>query len=403
MRRFAVVGLGVILIALGSSFPLSLSSARASDSSSATTTSSRPLYGKVDEAQIALARPLPARAAYGFLPRATALEPLELRFRSGSWTGGIVVSGDTAKSRELVKIFLASSPAASGESPIYAIGASAGALRGQLADVPGERTHRDSLSSGPSVVGGKSSATTDAVSRASCTPTSGCVNYDGKEPTVPQHGILTQSRLQGSVESTQHYLYEFGKTGYPATLNYVFGSGGHQAYIQPLYGYEQDYKIGNNGYVQAYSDYEWSTDLPGAYRDTRASDGSGTLDFTIGSLYTWLLNAGQIYHIRTVVLAPRDAGVNASTARLTAQVLPNDGSFHASTAAAGGGCSFLLDPSGGNHIPNATSANFAWCTGVGHGAGSQKAAYSYISTGTFAIRASGTCYDYTLRAGYTPC
>lgn len=86
-----------------------------------------------------------------------------------------------------------------------------------------------------------------------------------------------------------------------------------------------------------------------------------------------------------------------------AQVLPNDGAFDPVVAAAGNGCEFNLDPSNGNTTPSAGNGNYAWCTGVGGGLGSQKAAYSYISKTPFTTKYSGTCRNWTLGKGAVNC
>lgn len=227
------------------------------------------------------------------------------------------------------------------------------------------------------------------------------INNSSSQPTVPQIGQLDQIRLQGVDEVTHHELKVFGKIGYSAQLHHVALTNGHGGWIKPTYGYEHDYKLTNNGYVETTANYDWSTNLPGAYRDTRASDSSTILDFTIGSLYTWLLDAHTTYVIDTEVSA--NTTRTSTTARLTAQVLPNDGSFSKVTAAAGTGCKFTVDPSNPALVPQDASGDYAWCTGIGHGLGSQKAAYSYISLTPFTIKYSGTCRNWTLGLGAKNC
>lgn len=338
--------------------------------------------------------------------RATSAEPLEVRFRSRDWTGGVIVTGDNAITRRLVRHFLRTSPAAGDPRPIYAVGGSATAVNHTLGAYDGKRSTRAQFL--------RSHATTQSVTPSITNPAGGCppdsdcdewVNKDGYEPGVPQHGQLRQLRMQGVIESSDHTIRDFSKRGYSAVLHHVSMTNGHGGRIKPTYGYEHDYKVTNNGYVTTTPNYDWSTNLPGAYRDTRASDSSSKLDFTVGTLFTWLLDSAKIYQIRTTVPSPQSNGgkPTSSTALLTGQILPNDGSFDASTAAAGSGCSFVVDPTGGNTVPSQDSHNYAWCTGVGHGLGSQKAAYSYISTSPFSIKYDGTCRNWTLGAGAVNC
>ena len=418
-RRRAIVGAatcGLAALAALAVLPQPQPSYASTSSAPAKTVASALADQRIGEAWIDLATRRQSSAAFQLLKVSTPAEPLEIRFESGEWTGGVVVAGDTASGRAVLRAFLTSSPAARGSRPIFAIAASTHAVSTVLSGFDGPRSFRprpssdlDSTSFGSSGDSSSQDARRSSASASGqrrCDPDADCsewINDAAGSPDVPSSGVLSQLRQQGVAERTHHELRGLSKKGYPALLHHVSMTQGHGGWIKPKYGYEHDYKVKNNGYVKTTANYSWSTNLPGAYRDTRASDSKTWLDFTVGSMFTWLFDSKKTYVIDTVVGSPKDGIPTKTTARLAAQVLPNDGAFTRADAIVGGGCKFVVDPWNGNTVPKQTKGNYAWCTGVGHGHGSQTAAYSYISLKPFTIRYTGTCRHWTLGKGARTC
>ncbi|MET9253921.1 hypothetical protein [Streptomyces sp. NPDC003717] len=164
--------------------------------------------------------------AVRILSRATKGHPIEVVFRSGDWSGGVIVTGETATSRKILSDFLASSPAAHGTRPLVAFGASRKTLDTPLHDYAGRRANR------PVPAPASESPTPAGVQPAdACRPNTDCtewINRSSAQPDVPGTGRLGQFRRQGVVERTHHV----------------------------------------NKYVNTTPDYSWSTNLPGAYKDT---------------------------------------------------------------------------------------------------------------------------------------
>lgn len=164
--------------------------------------------------------------------------------------------------------------------------------------------------------------------------------------------------------------------------------------IRPRYAYEHDYKIANNGYVGTSPNYSWDSNLPGAYKDTRALDTGGNIDFTVGSMFTWLLDGSKTYHIITQTTAGSTR--TSGNARLTAEVLTNDnpaGNF-------GVGCVFEFDARVST-VPLTKSPIDPWCIGLTQVR--PVSPVSYISVSPFSISASGTCRRWTLGRGFVNC
>jgi hypothetical protein len=342
-------------------------------------------FGAVDEGLLTLGRPLAASETMRVAAMATPQQPLEIHFSSGEWTGGLVVGRLDRASRQVITNFLTESRSATGQQPIVAIGGTPSTLNTVARTLPGTLVFRPATAHRQTPLAAQQKVAAAA---------SDTIVNPGGTPGVPQTGVLSQIRQQGLVEATHHELHGLSKTGYSARLHVVDGTQGHGGTIKPYYGYEHDYKVTNNGYVGTTSTYSWSTNLPGAYRDTRASDPSSILDFTVGSLFTWQLSATKTYTIDTSVAA---GAATSSTARLAGQILPNDGGRTAAEAAIGSGCTFATDPT--TLATQLGSGNVAWCAGI-HG---QFAAYSYISLSPFSITYSGSCRRWTLGQGAVNC
>ncbi len=211
--------------------------------------------------------------------------------------------------------------------------------------------------------------------------------------------------MQGVVESTTHTIRSLSKSGYPALLHTVDMTNGQGGTIKPKYIYEHDYKVSNNGYVGTDPSYSWESNLPGAYRDTRArglEGGDDQLDFTIGSVFTWKLDATKTYTINTQ--ASVNSRVKTSTARLTASVIPNDGGRSRAEAAIGSGCTFVVNPSDPSLTPSRGSGNLAWCGGIGDLVNpSSVKNISLIALPSFRVAYDGTCYNWVRGNGATRC
>lgn len=165
--------------------------------------------------------------------------------------------------------------------------------------------------------------------------------------------------------------------------------------IKPQFVYEHDYKI---NYAKTDANYQWSTNLPGAYRDTRASDGSDMLDFTVGSLFTWQLDGKKTYYVSIHI--PLSGGGPPNTgATLAAQISPNDGGRGAAQAAVAGGCEFQFNPHSTNQTPSLGSGDVGWCGGVKN----PGKTYILVSKAGFGIFATGSCRNWKFAHGFTPC
>ena len=398
-----------ITLALGLSLGSGVGEASAAPHSVSRET--RAEMNKVGEARIDLARPMAASRVFSLAKQATKAEPLEVVFRSGEWTGGIVLDGTSPESLKVAEEFVKKSRAARGATPIVALGGSERAIAGaHLQKYAGKRTKR--ATGVESVTPASNSAAARAAAPAAMPPCEDCnitVNGASNNPGVPASGTLLQLRQQGAVERTDHTLRGFSNKGYPATLHIVGMTQGRGGYIKPKYIYEHDYKIKNNGYVSTSSSYSWETNLPGAYKDTRArglDGGDADLDFTVGSVYTWLLDGTKTYTISTI--AAPGTTVLSSTARLTASVIPNDGGFSKTDAAVRNGCTFTVDPlrypAAGSTTPKGFSGDLAWCGGIGdfvHPAYIKN--ISLISLQPFPIKYDRTCRNWTTGAGYKNC
>ncbi len=366
----------------------------------------------VDDAQLILDSRLPAASALDLLTKSSPDHPIEVRFQNGAWAGGVLAAGDTPTARKILANFLADSPAARGEAPVTGLKASRATIEDRLAAVPGARSYRDDFkaqvakAAEQTLADVKKDVNVDAQTAAAtvyCTPNTDCekwINTGSATPSVPVTGKLDQWRLQGVIEYIHHEIKQLSKTGYPALVKTVYATGNH-AWIKPKYGYEHDYKVTNNGYVSTTDAYSWSTNLPGPYKDTRASDDPSKLDFTIGAMYTWQFDSTKTYTVNTQVAT--SAAADSSTALLTAQVLPNDGGFTPAAAVLGDGCLFQTSGTGDQTQPLANALDYSWCTGIGGGLGSSTRTISYISTTPFTIKYDGTCRVWTYEHGAVNC
>lgn len=187
--------------------------------------------------------------------------------------------------------------------------------------------------------------------------------------------------------------------GYPAVKRFVGYASGNVGFIKPQFVYEHDYKINNaRKYAKTDANYQWSTNLPGAYRDTRASDDGDMLDFTVGSLFTWQLDGKKTYYISTHI--PLSGGGPPNTgATLAAQISPNDGGRGAAQAAVAGGCEFQFNPHSTNQTPSLGSGDVGWCGGVKN----PGKTYILVSKAGFGIFATGSCRNWKFAHGFTPC
>lgn len=405
-RINAAIGV-VAVLAAGLSFGGGTEKAAADD----TNLGVKAAMEKVGDARVDLARPMPADSVYDLAKRATKSEPIEVVFRSGEWTGGLILDGTSPHTLKVIREFLGKSRAARGSAPIVALSGSERTVAGkQLQAYAGKRTKRstgiESRTVGPTPFPAREG------SPAALPPCEDCnitVNGASNDPGVPSSGTLLQLRQQGVVERTDHTLRGFSNKGYPAVLHIVGMTQGHGGYIKPRYIYEHDYKVKNNGYVSTSSAYSWETNLPGAYKDTRARglDGGDTdLDFTVGSVYTWLLDGTKTYTIST--LAAPGTSVLSSTARLTASVIPNDGGFSKSDAAVRNGCTFTVDPynypGAGSTTPKGVNGDLAWCGGIGDFVHpSYVKNISLISLQPFTVKYDRTCRNWKPGSGYTNC
>lgn len=367
----------------------------------------------VDQARIQLQTPLAATSALRLAELATPAEPIEIMFTSGEWTGGIVLSDHSIRTQTLVHNFLRTSKAATGARPIIALKGSEATVRtGRLAHFTGAKTYRSQAYSTPQPPAVDRPRAERSTNRALAVPCEDCdvtVNGASTDPGIPASGQLRQFRQQGFIERTHHELKGFSNKGYPATLHFVGMTNGHGGTIKPAYIYEHDYKITDNGYTSTNPSYDWTTNLPGAYRDTRArglEGGDQDLDFTVGSVGTWLLDGSKTYTIDTDVLS---GAPEKSAARLTASVIPNDGGRSLEEAALHRGCNFTVDPSTYPAPASITptswgTGDLAWCGGIGDFVNpSYVKNISLISLTKFFIQYNGTCRNWTAGSGFTFC
>lgn len=386
------------------------------------TTSELTPLEKVDEAQLDLIAPLPAEDLYKIAKLSSRTEPLEVEFRSGEWSGGVVVAGYSERSKKLIDHFLRDSEAAQGENPIVSISGSHETVSGHiLNEYSGNRSHRpevahnlavnDTQVDDTQVDNEEESSPHTGILSLPCQDCDIPINNGSSDPDIPDNGRLSQLRMQGVMESTDHLIEGLDKKGYPAVLHVVAMTQGRAGTVKPMYIYEHDYKVARNGYVESYEGYDWTTNLPGAYRDTRAmglEGGDLWLDFTIGSAFTWMLDGNKTYTIRTLTLSPQTAPKPSSSARLTASVVPNDGGLSPSSALLHRGCHFPVNPStypaASATTPTHWTGDLAWCGGIGDfGHPSFVKNISLISLNPFFIKFDGTCRNWTTGFGFKWC
>lgn len=325
---------------------------------------------QLSQVETSFISPIARSEAYELLSLANPDSPIEILFASNDWVGGVVLSNGP-DSLELLEDYLSNSPAASSHHSIVAVISEVSLVESSVLNQYDVRERQ------VPVRVSTQAPRKDQVNMPGNTPKAGPL-----EPRVPRTGIFRQRRLQGVVESTEHQFIGLGKSSYPADIRYVDMTQGQGATARPHYGYEHDYKVTNNGYV-ATTDYAWASNLPGAYKDTRVQDGSDTLDFTIGSAFTWLLDYSKIYEIQTTV--PAGSAAWLSEARLTGSVLPNDR-----------GCRW---PVNAHTLVPYTTHGDPWCFGLTGSA----LDISFISLTPFTIRSSGTCWHWTYAQGAIPC
>lgn len=295
-----------------------------------------------------------AQSATRLLDQAGTDEKVIPRFTNGEWVGEAVLRPDDDASTKFHRHVLDTGRAVGGEVRSVPDAKDTSAL------VPRADDRRQQLRS-------RSSGVTEAL----------------EPPLVPRTGTLGQIRLQG-LESTDHVFT--GLAAYESTLLpcEVWSIYDAERCMIPSFAYEHDYKITTSECVSPDPNYYWESNLPGAYRDTRASDSGNSLDFTIGSAYTWLLQASKKYTIRTVVAGGK---LQSGAAQLAGQRLSNDAP-----------CVFRLEP---NTVhPRGDQVPTPWCFGLNPWGGDS---VYYISIEPFTIAYSGTCRRFTFGQGALPC
>ncbi|CAM3033539.1 MULTISPECIES: hypothetical protein [Dermacoccus] len=370
---------------------------------------------RVGEMQLIYKQGKPASYAYELLQQSSATDPIEIHFKSGEWSGGSVLTGDSPRARAALKAFLANAKSAKGKGPIVGVGSTSASLtKGRLAEEGGVRQKGAYAAVVKSTAAPATQDLTAATASECKTNCDFWINNASNVPSVPTNGRLNQFRMQGFFEVTEHTIHGLGKYGYPAKVHR--DASGKPSSIRPSYIYEHDYKVNANGYAAKQTAVQWETNLPGAYLDTDAAGleiGNGAkIEYTVGSLFTWTFDSKKTYTITTYGLADK-ATANSSSAQLTASVIPNDGGRSKAQAALKGGCSFgLVPPVSAPGVPPAYVAtgigpgDVAWCGGIGNLVNpSYVRNESLIMTPPkfFPVKYSGTCYDWTHRKGYTSC
>lgn len=382
---------------------------------------------KTQQVQTILSTPQPASFALKLIELSTQDEPLAIRFHTGEWTGGVILTGDTKKNRNELKSFLAKSRAAKGDASLVSVGSSRhAAFDGALRSLPGRKFTGSSkeltaVEAVSSVSGAVPRIESEGVA-SSCTASCDFwVNNGSNSPSVPTRGKLHQFRMQGVLEVTEHEIYGLSSLGYPAKVRK--DAKGNATHIRPAYIYEHDYKVKANRYARKQTAAQWESNLPGAYLDTDAAGleiGNGEwIEYTVGATHTWLFDATKKYVIttwgETDNLDPKTTSIpDGSSAKLTASVIPNDGGRSKAEAALNkSGCWFGLVPPvvrpgiSPQYIPTGVEkGDLAWCGGIGNFVNP-----SYVKNVSlimkppqyFPVRAEGKCYSWTTGAGYKAC
>ncbi len=318
-----------------------------------------------------------------FVQRASTTEPVVIRFQNGEWNGEAVLQSPDAKERlEMLSSTLDSSTLAGGSAVSMQAAIDSEAVRDRVAllDSP-KNLAKEALE--PAAHIGNRSTVSRPLRATDDSPLA-------RPPFMPFSGTLSTVR-QGNEEVTTHEFRGLGPYPYKEINSGCFDLVGAKPFkrcIVPDYAYEHDYKISTPGYVSDDANYSWSSTLPGPYKDTRASDHDDELDFTIGSSYTWLFNRQKTY--RTVTRVQGKSGTQSAQAMLIGQVLRNDAFCYAGL-------------SGNGMTPAATEGLNPWCFNTASSIAGGGTSVYYISTDSFTVRSSGTCYVYKISGGGGPC
>lgn len=365
------------------------------------------VWARLEEDSLIFVEPIAKSEASNILANVVGSHPLELVFQSGDWTGGVILMTDTDNADRSLSDFLHNDPSAQNEDSLLKINGPSGVLTHIGAQTGGylESTSRVDNRSAEPLPAARNFQPGDVLPPGSCRPNTDCSEWanpaNGEEPGFPTNGFIRHTNMQGIYDVTTHTIHGLGNSGYPAIKRYVAYTQGAGGFFMPLYAYEHDYKLADNGYAQARPDYQWSTNLPGAYRDTRASDSGDSLDFTIGSLFTWMLDASKTYFITTYIpLTQGSSSIRRTTGKLVAEVLPNDGGR---VPGAMGGCEFPFN-SFTSDTPPALGGGVEWCAGIGGGLGSQTDHRVLVSLNGFPVALNMIhCRSWVLGNGFTYC
>lgn len=227
---------------------------------------------------------------------ASLSSPVTVAFRTGNWTGLARLTSPTDASS--LKVWLSTSEAARGLRPLVKVSGSPDAIAVIMQQHP---SGRSTSATAPQATSG--SYTYDPT-KAGCTiSTSSPGDYPPNPPgwtaNPPSKGHFDQLRQQGTVERMTHTLTGMGNDNgqYPCKRRSIDATQGQGYIVTSRYAYEHDFKIANcPAYVKTSGEY-MTTDLPLAYLDTRASDTSCSVDFTVGTVAPFLMRKATNYHI----------------------------------------------------------------------------------------------------------
>lgn len=327
---------------------------------------------------------LPASEALTMGSAASLSSPVIMAFRSGKWTGLARLTSPT-ETKSLAG-WLRTSKAAQGPRPLVKVTGSPAAIASVKRLHPSARS---ASATSPQASGG--TYTYDPATAGCTVSTSSAGDYPpnppGWTPNPPSMGHFEQFRQQGAVERMTHNFFGMGNDNgqYPCKRRAVDATQGQGFVVTSRYAYEHDFKIANcPAYVKTTGEY-MTTDLPLAYLDTRASDSSCSVDFTVGTVAPFLLRKGTTYHIDI----QGDAAAAASTARATlvASILNVNGV----------GCKINEYPRG-----VLTDQGNPWCVNVAPPFTSVSDTV-LIKSPNFVVRFDGTCYNWTTGRGYVWC
>lgn len=287
------------------------------------------------------------------LLRSADLRPgSEVLFRLGEWSGGVVVGDDSSKAVRAYDMLMQESPLGEGEFSFVGIRTDQDTAARLAAQYPGPI--------------GSANAILEQASKDGKLQEKAPIPRSGSSKSVPERGALTVHEYEGLVVIEQAFSglnNENGAYG-PRWLN--AGTGEFPNWVQGSWSaYEHNFTLlgqCSKPFVAKNDDYSWSSNIPGAYRDVRASDDKcQALDFTIGSYHPHMATRSSVYYSTIYVDADTypTAEATLSNSVLSIHDLPTCGN---------------ADP---------------WCVGLW---GEEESGQYYIDLNPVTISHSGTCY-----------